>query len=239
MNENERFMLDLITQNVFEIDDLGRIWRLKERKSRYNDYRLLPEKRRAESVNSGYLELHVSHKGKKYRAKAHRVVWAYSCGDIDDSLTINHLDANRMNNCLDNLELISVRDNLLHAHKLGLISGASPGEKHPLSVLSEKDVIEILNLYGTGKFTQSKLSERFGVSQSQIGKIVRGERWGHVRHKREFSRYGAAKLSPEDVRLIRQRKKSGAIIKDLAQEFNISLVQVERIVAGQAWKHIK
>jgi len=238
MKESERFLTGLINQGVFEIDSQGCIWRLMVRGSRHTDYRPLSKRRRAESRNGAYFEIHVSHQGKKYRAKAHRLVWIHLHGDIDSDLTINHLNGDKIDNRPDNLELVSLKDNLLHAHEHGLISGASPGENHPLSILTEKDVLEILKLYQTGKFSQLKLGKRFGVSQSQIGRIVRGDRWSHVEREQKFSRYGSAKLLPGDVRAIKRKWSQGSTKSDLAQEFNISLTQVRRIVTGKAWKHI-
>lgn len=43
--------------------------------------------------------------------------------------------------------------------------------------LSEAQVDEIRELYGTGQFTQKQLAERFGVWQNTIGRIVRRETW--------------------------------------------------------------
>lgn len=42
--------------------------------------------------------------------------------DIDTDLTVNHIDGNRHNNDINNLELISRRDNSIHAHAFGLLS---------------------------------------------------------------------------------------------------------------------
>lgn len=63
---------------------------------------------------------------------------------------------------------------------------ASQGEKHPQSVLTEKEVITILDLYHdkSNKTTYKKLGEQFGVNPTAIGKIVRGEKWKHIDRSR-------------------------------------------------------
>ena len=43
--------------------------------------------------------------------------------DINTDLTVNHIDGNRYNNDINNLELISRRDNSIHAHAYDLLSG--------------------------------------------------------------------------------------------------------------------
>ena len=56
-----------------------------------------------------------------------------------------------------------------------------PGELHPNAKLKESDVVEIRRLYATGSFSQRAIAERFGIGQAQVGKIVRGHGWTHVK----------------------------------------------------------
>jgi DNA-binding XRE family transcriptional regulator len=51
------------------------------------------------------------------------------------------------------------------------------GEDHHKSQLMESEVVEIRELYDTGDYTQQELADRFGVNQTAIGFIVRGENW--------------------------------------------------------------
>jgi group I intron endonuclease len=51
------------------------------------------------------------------------------------------------------------------------------GERNPRSRLSKEQVIAIRQAYSTGEVTQEILSRKYGVGRTQIGKIVRGERW--------------------------------------------------------------
>jgi len=53
------------------------------------------------------------------------------------------------------------------------------GEDHPVSKLSDADVIDIRSLYQSGR-TQQSLADQFGVSRSNIGLIVTRVRWGHL-----------------------------------------------------------
>jgi hypothetical protein len=58
----------------------------------------------------------VSLKRKTY--KVHRLMAEAYLGQLD--LTVNHIDGNRCNNRLDNLEMVSLLDNLRHAFDNGL-----------------------------------------------------------------------------------------------------------------------
>lgn len=52
------------------------------------------------------------------------------------------------------------------------------GEKAPWAKLTESDVIAI-RAVGMAE-PHEKLAEQFGVSRSQIDRIVRRERWSHI-----------------------------------------------------------
>lgn len=58
----------------------------------------------------GYLRFRINGK----TIKAHRIVCEYFLEDFDSSLTVNHKNFDKSNNCIDNLELLTVRDNNIH-----------------------------------------------------------------------------------------------------------------------------
>ena len=64
--------------------------------------------------NSGYLLTNFC-KGSKYTKKlVHRAVWEAFNGPVPDRLEINHKDLDKTNNRLDNLELVTHQQNLVH-----------------------------------------------------------------------------------------------------------------------------
>lgn len=187
MKNNERVFVEQIKQGILSIDSQGRIWRNRRWINYRNGYRRLDVLERAEAMNNGYLELTNRSNGKLVRAKASRIVWIYFHGDIDDDLQINHINGDRSDNHPDNIELVTASENTQHAYRIGAAHGR-PGEKHHNAKLSWKDVARIKELYkprhGQGKpitneprYSQTGLARMFNVSQGQIGRILRGERW--------------------------------------------------------------
>lgn len=62
----------------------------------------------AGAIISGYRL--INHKGTPYRA--HRLIWIMVHGHIDESLSIDHIDGNGLNNRISNLRLVSHKVNL-------------------------------------------------------------------------------------------------------------------------------
>jgi uncharacterized protein YjcR len=53
------------------------------------------------------------------------------------------------------------------------------GEKHPNAKLNNKKVRNIRKLYAKG-WPQRIIAEHYGVNQTIIGDVLRGETWTHV-----------------------------------------------------------
>lgn len=63
---------------------------------------------------------------------------------IEDKLFVNHIDGNKQNNHIDNLEWCNRSENMQHAYKLGLVNNPK-GEKAYNSVFSNSEAIFIYN----------------------------------------------------------------------------------------------
>lgn len=110
--------LELVKLGVLVVDKLGQIWRMGWNRTP-EDYRLYPKPRRAESAGpKGYLRLAMLVGGKIKHTPAHRLVWEAANGPIAPGLEINHVDGDKRNNQLANLEAVSASRNSLHAVKV-------------------------------------------------------------------------------------------------------------------------
>ncbi len=57
---------------------------------------------------------------------AHRVIWESVHGPLADHLTINHINGNKQDNRLVNIEAVTLAENVRHAFATGLSVGRSP-----------------------------------------------------------------------------------------------------------------
>ena len=94
--------------------------------------------------------------------------------------TVNHINADKTNNFVENLEW-----NFRHSFDNGLCG--NKGSKHGLSKLVEPQVLEIRRLYSTGDYYQKDLGRMFDVSSTLIGLIVKRRIWSHNVNRRIWS----------------------------------------------------
>jgi len=164
-------------EGYYEVSNLGRV-RSLARTAIYSNggTRQHPGVLLRQCITTNYLKVRLSKDNRPRDCNVHCLVAEAFLGKRPLGEQINHKDGNKTNNVAWNLEYVTPKGNIRHAIALGLHPGGSPpGEKNPGAKLTDIEVIEIRRLYTEG-FTQTALGKQFGVSQQQIGKIVRRER---------------------------------------------------------------
>lgn len=114
--------------------------------------------------------------GKKRTFRVHRLVMmAFNPVENMDELEVNHLDGNKKNNKLENLEWCTASENQKHAFKTGLHK-ARKGESSNFAKLTEEDVRQVFELRKQG-LLQREIAEIVGCTSSNISAILRGKSW--------------------------------------------------------------
>ena len=62
------------------------------------------------------IEWHLHINGKNVYPLAHRIVYELFIGKLESDKVINHIDGNRSNNSIDNLEQITQQENVYHSY---------------------------------------------------------------------------------------------------------------------------
>lgn len=136
--------------------------------------------------NAGYYtvtlccSLRDGHTHKHFKRKlVHRLVAETFLEDWDNKLHVNHINGDKLDNRLSNLELVSRSQNMRHALVSGLTRDV--GETHHNAILTEEQVHEICKiLISNDRPYYSAIAERYGVSQSAINNIATKHRWVRV-----------------------------------------------------------
>lgn len=170
----ERWRLLLGYETLYRVGSRGTIFRLARLTS---DGRLL--KGRALNPiarSSGYLYVTLcGNDGQQKRRGVHQLVCeAFHGPPSSEGLEPNHKDGNKRNNAASNLEWITRPNNQRHAADIGL---KPHGERSHLSKLTIQKVRLIRELGKAGNISQQKIGEQFGISQTHVGRILRGEKW--------------------------------------------------------------
>jgi len=132
------------------------------------------------------MNIHVSYNGYKYVSlpgKTHYIHRLLGIKFIPNPLNlkeINHIDGNKLNNDLSNLEWCSSSDNTKHAYKIGLQS--QKGENNARTNLKNLDIMKIKELSSKGT-KQKELVNMFGINQSNISRIINSKTWNQCTPK--------------------------------------------------------
>ena len=126
----------------------------------------------------GYLSVtyHATRTATK-RALVHRLVATAFLPNPHNKEFVNHIDGNKQNNGVENLEWVTRRENEAHAVSTGLKN--SKGIANTQAKLTEGAVIKIRAMGGLG-FRRDVLGDYFGVSGATIGRVVARAIWKHV-----------------------------------------------------------
>lgn len=160
-------------ENLYEVSDQGRV------RSITRQIVLSPSKSgRYDSVN-------LSLKRKQATFTVHRLVATAFIHNPMSKPQVNHIDNDPKNNKAENLEWVTISENLLHSYATnGRQSPAKPGEGNGRSKITEADARFIKQnfipkhpIYGG-----CALGRRFGISGSQATLIARGQKggWTHL-----------------------------------------------------------
>lgn len=157
-------------EGLYDVSNLGNIRSIERLDSRKHKRGGFVLKR---MVNrKGYYEVNLCKNGVIKPTPVHKLVMQEFSGDRPIGYDINHKDGNKLNPSFDNLEYVTPGGNVQHAFDNGLNHGRK-GEKHHLAKLTNKQADIIREMYGNGGVTQRELGKMFGITQAQIGCIVR------------------------------------------------------------------
>lgn len=132
---------------------------------------------------TGYKRVSIYVNGVPTDLRVHRLVAAAFIPNPENKPQVNHIDGNKSNNYVGNLEWCTNGENQKHAYKLGLRDSRknsinARGVKNPNCKLSESDVIDIRNKLSTQ--SGASLAREYNVSPATISNIRKNKKWKHI-----------------------------------------------------------
>jgi len=164
-------------EGLYSINKSGQIWSyvsnrfLKERGSGRKYLKKIKDCKR------DYRTIVLSKNGVPCYFYIHRLVAQIFIENPDSKPQVNHIDANKRNNNVENLEWCTSMENIEHSKKNKL----NPrGQQIIQSKLTEKDVLNIRR-HLEDKMSQYKIAKDYGVKQSTISLIKLRKSWGWLK----------------------------------------------------------
>lgn len=153
----------------YYVTEDGHIWSEYSKKF----IRELPDK-------NGYLKVRLSStdlpNGKQHAYSVHRLVLENFCPvENMDKLQVNHINGNKADNRLCNLEWATNAENIHHAMENGLLA-----KVNGMAKLSPEQVMEIVSLLLTKKYTYQQIANMYNVHKETIARIKQKRLWKNL-----------------------------------------------------------
>jgi len=117
-----------------------------------------------------------------YNYYVHRLVAEMFIGEIPSEMCVNHKDGNKTNNDVSNLEIVTYKENMRHAHDNGLKNGHF-GEKNGMGKLKDSETIELIKDILKG-LTNDEVAKKYNLHSRYVSLIRHKRRqkkaWEHV-----------------------------------------------------------
>ena len=148
-------------EGLYQISNLGRVKSL-ERSNKYKNNKEIIMKN---SFDGRYAFIRLCKNSKKKNILLHRLVAEHFIKKEKDKDYVNHINGNKLDNRVDNLEWVTASENTQHAHDNNLIK------------LPNKKIIQI-DENGTITHWNSikEASDTLGINRSNIGSCCNGKR---------------------------------------------------------------
>lgn len=139
--------------------------------------------------NTGYYSINIQlgKYGYYKTRRLHQLLGLAYIPNPENKPVINHIDANKLNLLLSNLEWATIAENNAHARRLGLVTSPKPlcGENSNLTTHTADEVRFICEKLQAG-YSPKKLSREYNFGYDFIQKIRRGIAWRDISKDYDF-----------------------------------------------------
>lgn len=106
-----------------------------------------------------------------------------------DELQVNHIDGNKQNNIITNLEWVSPSENIKHAYNTGLATpNVQYGEANHFAKITKDQAVQICYMLQEDNYTMDQIAQLVGTTYGIVKAIKYGECWQEVSKHFTFTR---------------------------------------------------
>lgn len=111
----------------------------------------------------------------------HRLVAKCFIGDIPSGMCVNHIDGNKQNNHVSNLEIVTYNENMRYAYRTGLAKGKK-GETNSQARLTEEQCISLCEDLLNG-LSNEDIGLKYNLHPRYVSLIRGKKRWKYLVNK--------------------------------------------------------
>ena len=115
---------------------------------------------------------------KRYNKKVSTLVWESFRGKIPKGLQVDHIDHDRINDDIRNLQLLTPSENIKKNYK-NIRTSFTKGGINGYSKLNTLTVGKIINELRLGS-SQIDIANKYNISQKQVSRIFNNEAWSNI-----------------------------------------------------------
>ena len=142
-------------ENIYQVSNLGRV-------KNVNTSRILKQ----QVDHDGYFIITLRKGKAKKTYKVHRLVAETFIPRNHKTLQVNHISGIKSDNSVSNLEWVTLRENIIHAHKIGIYN---PTQQSNAMNKYKKTILKILNGKVVEKYESLAMaSKTMGVTKQSI-----------------------------------------------------------------------
>lgn len=172
----------------------------------------------------------------------HRIVYALVHGECPSDKQVNHIDGNKQNNKVDNLELVTASENNLHAIRTGLRIPKKGSENHA-AILNESQVLEIYNLFWKG-LSNEEIAQMYNIEFKHVSLLRNGKRWTHLYNEysktpfpKSFDR-NKLEYKPEQLLQVKELCEKGELnLNQISKLTGVERSSVSRLRSGELYRN--
>lgn len=147
-----------------------------------------PKELKGTPLENGYLAVKIVNGECRKQCRIHRIVWVAANGVIPDGYVIDHINNDKTDNRLCNLQLLTPEENSTKARNDGLYK---VHENAGQAKITDETHDLIKYAYENTEMSLRQLSEVFGISKSRVHQIVHEQGWTDIPGASDTARYKA------------------------------------------------
>ena len=173
MTKDEYIAWNICEGHILVDTENGKVYRTRGQRGTMLEE---PKEMSGTDVN-GYLVVSIRNGNTKMMCRIHRIIWIAAHGIIPDGYVIDHINNNKKDNRLANLQMLTPGENSTKARNEGLYK---IHEEAGQAKISDETHDYIQYIYESTDSTIKELAKTFGISKSRVHQIIHEHGWTDI-----------------------------------------------------------